>query len=82
MQLLRDRALVVDTTEKEIMVQTVADLMERRLDEASASDCSVLAWLYIHLKDIDRAKDLTRRGLERDPYDYYCNNLARRLDIL
>lgn len=71
----------LDTEEKQLLVRRVAQTMERRIDEGSATDCSRLAWLYRHMREDERARHYVQLGLERDPENEYCDRLARRLGI-
>lgn len=72
----------LDTYEKEILVRRVATVMDSRIEEGDATDCSRLAWLCLRLREDDRAKQLTERGLKLDPRNEYIYKLATRLSIL
>jgi hypothetical protein len=61
------------------LIERVANAMERHLDQLSATDCSRLAWLYLNIRREDRARDIAKIGLARDPGDEHCLNLVRRL---
>jgi hypothetical protein len=61
------------------LIERVATALERRLTELSATDCSRLAWLYLNIGREDRARDIARIGLERDPSNDHCLNLVRKL---
>jgi NB-ARC domain-containing protein len=73
--------IVWRSEEKRIIVRQVAEVMEKRmeLDDVSATDCSRLAWLFIHLRDDNKARILTKRGLELEPDNHHCQNLANKL---
>jgi hypothetical protein len=77
--LLRDEALDIDRDEKRILAQRLRDVMVKRLREADATDCSRLAWLCVHLDELDAARAYVERGLERDPANTHCLRLADRL---
>jgi len=66
--------------EVRLLIERVATAMERHIAELSATDCSRLAWLYLNIRSEDRARDIARIGLERDPSNEHCLNLVRRLD--
>jgi hypothetical protein len=71
-------------TSKEHFERVTADLvrlLDERLEEADALDCSRGAWAYVRLKRSSDAKRLTLEGLKRDPANDHCKNLARRLNI-
>ena len=55
--------------------------MERRLGELTATDCSRLAWLYLNVGNDDRARDIVRLGVDREPSNDFCRNLVERLDV-
>ena len=57
-----------------------ASRFDRKGRALDADDCSRLAWLYIHLKNTDRARDIASLGLERDPANLHCRNLLDRLN--
>lgn len=77
--LLRDEALDIDRDEKRILAPRLRDVMVNRLREADATDCSRLAWLCVHLDELDAARAYVERGLERDPANTHCLRLADRL---
>ena len=79
--LLSGRTLVLDSDEKEIIVRKLFSVMEKRVEEANATDCSRLAWLAMHLRDRKAAEEYSGRGLELEPEHEYCLKLQRRLRI-
>ena len=48
--------------------------MERKLDRLSATDCSRLAWLHLNVGNSDRAMDVARVGITKDPTNDYCKS--------
>jgi hypothetical protein len=78
--LLKHNHLALDTEEKEIVVRNLVRIMVSRIEEADATDCSRLAWLFIRLGGRDGARKYAELGLERDPYNEYCSNLLLKLD--
>jgi NB-ARC domain len=74
--------VALDTFEKQALVRRLVEAMERRLDEADATDCSRLAWLTLHLGDQERASRFIGQGLRLDANNDHCFRLARRLGIL
>jgi hypothetical protein len=66
-------------SEKFEILGQLRKIMEERLDEATATDISRLAWLCLHLKDDYAAKSYTRLGLQTDPSNLYCQRLYDRL---
>jgi hypothetical protein len=79
--LLTEKFAVLDSDEKRIVSEKLAQVMEARISEGDAIDCSRLAWLFLRLKNEGKAKEITEFGLEMDPSNYHCNNLASRLLI-
>jgi hypothetical protein len=71
-----------DTYEKQALVRRLVEVMEARLGEAAAVDCSRLGWLALHLDDQVRAKRFASHGLRLDGDNEYCVRLARRLGLL
>ena len=74
--------LSLDSEEKQIIVKQLVQLMERRIQEADASDFSRLAWLALRLRDEARAKKYTELGLKKDPNNEYCLKLVEKLKIV
>ena len=71
----------LEPEDKKVLARDIAYVMAQRANEASATDLSRLAWLYMHLGDEDTAKEYTLRGLHEDPSNIYCGKLADRLRI-
>ena len=62
------------------LLQRVIDKLEQRVNELSGTDCSRLAWLHLNVKNADRARDIVKIGLRRDPRNEHCQNLLSRLE--
>jgi DNA polymerase III delta prime subunit len=74
--------LDTDSEEKEIVVNKLKQIMESRIyTEGDATDCSRIAWLCIHLKDIAGAKRFVEKGLEIDEFNEHCSRLHKRLFV-
>ncbi len=70
----------IDKEHKEIIINTISDVFEKRINESSnGDDYSILAWLFVHLKKLDKAKKYTNMGLKVDPTNTYCLQLMRKL---
>lgn len=70
----------IDTDSKQKLILKMIDLMEEKLQmEASSTDYSRLAWLYIWVNNTKKAIEVTRRGLDLDPNNEFCKKLAARL---
>ena len=65
--------------DRRTLLQPLAHLMENYLPEASATDLSRLAWLYLHCGDEGRAMHLAELGIERDPSNVHCQRLVTKL---
>jgi len=70
-----------DTDEKQIVVHKLAEVLENRIKEGDATDCSRLAWLYLNIHEKEKAKTFTELGLKQDPNDDYCQKLAESFQI-
>lgn len=68
------------SSEVQELIERVAEQMRRHLDHLDATDCSRLAWLYLNIGNSDRAIDITKRGLEKDPSHEHCSRLIERLE--
>jgi hypothetical protein len=66
--------------EVRLLIEKVARIMERRLKDLSADDCSRLAWLYLNIRNEDKARDVTREGIKKDPNNEHCLKLAEKLN--
>ena len=58
----------------------VIEAMENYRMTLASTDCSRLAWLYLNVGNQERARDVARLGLERDPSNEYCRGLIARLE--
>lgn len=67
------------SVEVRALLERVIGAMEKRLAELSATDCSRLAWLCLNVGKADRARDVAKVGLRRDPSNEHCQNLINRL---
>ena len=56
--------------------------MEQRLGELTATDYSRLSWLYLNVGNDERALDIARLGVEREPDNYFCLRLVQKLGLL
>ncbi len=70
----------LDSTDKRAVFGSLITLMERRIDEASATDLSRLAWLHLHADDTERAITIAELGLTKEPDNRHCQRLLERLD--
>ena len=62
------------------LLERVIREMEKHLQNLSATDCSRLAWLYLNIDNSQRALDVVKVGVERDPANEHCQNLILKLD--
>ena len=67
--------------EVRMFIERVADAMKACMAELSATECSRLAWLYLNIGSTERARDVARRGIELDPNNEHCLNLAQKLGL-
>ncbi|MEO8189479.1 MAG: hypothetical protein ABI682_03980 [Acidobacteriota bacterium] len=80
-RILSNRMDKVSREERAFSVRKLAELMEARVEHATADDLSRMAWLRLYLDDEQKAKELTLRGLKVEPGNYYCQRLAERLHL-
>jgi len=78
-QLFRESYLIVDDDEKRVIVNQLASVMEKRISEGDATDCSRLSWLFLHLHDADRAKRYAEKGIEKEKDNTHCWRILERL---
>ena len=63
------------------LLEQVIQKMERHLGELSPTNCSRLAWLYLNVGNFERALDVAKLGVEREPTNEHCKNLILKLDM-
>ncbi|HUZ45275.1 MAG TPA: NB-ARC domain-containing protein [Terriglobia bacterium] len=80
-QLFKEVWLPFDLGEKVALLRRLIAIMERRIDEADATDCSRLAWLCLHTDDRELAKTYAVRGLDLDPQNWHCRKLSEQPSI-
>ncbi len=73
--------LNIDSEIKEKLLLKVTEIMEEKMADASATDYSRLAWLFLNLKKESDAIRMTLKGLKKDRDNEYCNRLAVSLNI-
>jgi hypothetical protein len=78
--ILAERRGLLDADAKRIAVSQLAGAMSSRIANASATDLSRLAWLYLHLGDTVRAEKVAAKGLALDKTNEYCLQLIERLN--
>lgn len=64
---------------KEILGRFIQEL-EKRLPGLDANTCSQLAWLYANIGDEERALDIAKKGIQREPDNEHCLNIIRKFD--
>ena len=63
------------------LVGRLLNVMEARLEEAIPDDLSAMAWLALHLSEVEKAGTFVERGLATDPGNHHLTNLATRLGL-
>jgi hypothetical protein len=66
------REQFLDSEEKLVLARKLAAIMDTRLSEADGTDHSRLAWLYFHLRNENRAREVTEAGLAKEPSNEHC----------
>ncbi len=75
--------LQLDDEIKESLIRKVAELMNSKMNGyATATDYSRLAWLYAHLRDFEKAKEVVSKGLVKDFHNPYCYKLAIKFKLI
>lgn len=74
-----DQYFVLDSEEKSIVSRRLAEVMEERITEGDATDYSRLAWLYVRLKEDNKAFQIIQVGLRLEPDNIHCKNLLERI---
>ena len=69
--------LVMD--DKIAMLRRLTEVMDLRIEEGNATDCSRLAWLYLRLQNEQRAKELVMKGLQLEPTNEHCVKMRLKL---
>ena len=67
------------TVEIKQLIERVTKVMENRMKELSATNCSRLAWLNLNIGNESRARVAMYAGLKKDPRNEFCLNLQSRL---
>jgi len=65
--------------ERNLLIARLARVMEAHMDDANATDCSRLAWLYLRLHEEEKARYLVDRGLALESSNEYCLRLKEKL---
>ena len=78
-QVLREQGSRIQQDEKRALAGQLLVVMHDRRDEADADDFSRMAWLALHLGQESKAHDYVRTGLQLDPDNSHCQQLATRL---
>ena len=77
----RQQTLYIAGDERQILGRSLLQLFEQNRSEANATDFSRAAWVSLALHEIEWAKEFVREGLQHDPENEYCQNLAEQLQI-
>ena len=75
----RDAVSNMDVGERRALLEPLVALMELHIQSASATDLSRLAWLYIHLRETEKAFQISQQGLKIEPENEHCKRLVYRL---
>lgn len=62
-----------------VLLENVIAVMERRINDLSATGCSRLAWLLLNVGNDGRAREVARLGIQREAGNEHCRNLLKRL---
>ena len=67
------------STEVRALLERVIATMAKQETDLSATNCSRLAWLYLNVGSPDRARDIAKVGVQRDPKNEHCQKLLTKL---
>ena len=79
--LFRQQALYIAGDERQILGRRLLQLFMLNSADANATDFSRAAWASLALHENEQAMELVRQGLQHDPGNEYCLNLAERLQV-
>ncbi|MDE2463114.1 MAG: hypothetical protein KGO02_05310 [Alphaproteobacteria bacterium] len=69
----------MNTADRATIFHPLASMMEEKLEEATATDISRVAWLRLHMGSESQALALAKEGLDREPDNIHCLRLYRKL---
>ncbi len=69
----------LQVSEKKHLLEPIARVMQQRIAEADADDCSRLGWLLIHLDEPEKAGKVVMIGLEKRPRNEHLQKLKIKL---
>lgn len=75
---IRRTRVALDRQERRLLVEPLIAVMEARLSEATALDCSRLAWLCHNVGDVSAGIRAAERGLVIDPAEEHCQKYVDR----
>jgi len=73
---------VLTSDERRSLAEKLLTVMDKRKSEAGSDDLSRMAWLAIHARRVDRAKEYVQQGLKIDPDNYHLLRMAQKKDFL
>lgn len=76
----RNQMISLDPDARNLAIQNLIQLMEERAAEATPTELSRLAWLFVYSKDTARAGELVKLGLEREPTNPHLAKLNMTLN--
>jgi hypothetical protein len=78
--LLKASPSSLDQSDRIQLARELAETLDRRRNECTATDLSRLAWLYLTLQETEKAKEVVLIGLQESPDNTHCQNLLQRLE--
>jgi hypothetical protein len=76
-----NRELEADTDQRRLFARRLVAVMEPKIADGNATDCSRLGWLFLQIGNQTGAWEIARRGLILDEDNEYCRKLESRLSI-
>jgi len=74
-----NRELEADPDQRRAFAKRLVAVMEPKVVDGNATDCSRLGWLFLQIGNQTRALEIVRCGLKLDEDNEYCKKLESRL---
>ncbi|MGW1708262.1 NB-ARC domain-containing protein [Streptomyces sp. NPDC002206] len=76
----KNQSLQLDHEARAMMIDNLIRLMEDRRAEATPTELSRLAWLYLYSKDVSKANEVVTDGLLQEPTNPHLARLREKLN--
>ncbi|MCK5345070.1 MAG: tetratricopeptide repeat protein, partial [Candidatus Heimdallarchaeota archaeon] len=69
----------IEEKDKKTLINQMATNFHKVKEQCNADDLSRLAWLYMNLREYDKAKKIVSNALEKDPDNIHCKRFSSRM---